>query len=173
MAADGGEPCASYRSRRRLRGRRPHPVRQGGPQGHNLDFEPEVIIASFHGMPLDTRTKGDPYHDQCHRTADLVWLRLGLPPDRLIVTFQSRFGKGEWLRPYTDGTIKTLAARGIKRLVVITPGFSADCLETIEEIGSENAGYFFAGGGDPSLGSIASTTATAVCASSKPSCAAS
>jgi ferrochelatase len=114
----------------------------------NLDFEPEVIIASFHGMPVDTLIKGDPYQDQCHRTADLVRLRLGLPSDRLIVTFQSRFGKAEWLKPYTDETIKTLATRGIKRVAVITPGFSADCLETIEEIGSENAGYFFAGGGE-------------------------
>jgi ferrochelatase len=113
-----------------------------------LDFEPEVIIASFHGMPLDTFTKGDPYHDQCRRTADLVRHRLGLPEDRLIVTFQSRFGKAEWLKPYTDETIKALAARGVKRLTVIAPGFSADCLETIEEIGSENAGYFFAGGGE-------------------------
>jgi len=114
----------------------------------SVDFEPEVILASFHGMPLDTLIKGDPYYAQCHRTADLVRLRLGLPRNRLIVTFQSRFGRAEWLKPYTDETIKTLAARGIKRIAVVTPGFSADCLETIEEIGSENAEYFFAGGGE-------------------------
>ena len=114
----------------------------------SVDFEPEVILASFHGMPLDTLIKGDPYYAQCHRTADLVRLRLGLPHNRLIVTFQSRFGRAEWLKPYTDETIKTLAARGIKRIAVVTPGFSADCLETIEEIGSENAEYFFAGGGE-------------------------
>ena len=114
----------------------------------SLEFEPEVILASFHGMPLDTLVKGDPYYEQCHRTADLVRFRLGLPRNRLIVTFQSRFGGAEWLKPYTDETIKTLAARGIKRIAVVTPGFSADCLETIEEIGSENAEYFFAAGGE-------------------------
>jgi protoporphyrin/coproporphyrin ferrochelatase len=114
----------------------------------SVDFEPEVVLASFHGMPLDTHVKGDPYFGQCHRTAELVRLRLGLPRNRLIVTFQSRFGRAEWLKPYTDETIKTLAAQGIKRIAVVTPGFSADCLETIEEIGSENAEYFFAGGGE-------------------------
>ena len=114
----------------------------------SVDFEPEVILASFHGMPLDTLIKGDPYYAQCHRTADLVRLRLGLPRNRLIVTFQSRFGRAEWLKPYTDETIKTLAARSIKRIAVVTPGFSADCLETIEEIGSENAEYFFAAGAE-------------------------
>jgi ferrochelatase len=114
----------------------------------NLDFAPEMIIASFHGMPFDTLLKGDPYHDQCHRTADLIRLRLGLPRDRLVVTFQSRFGKAEWLKPYTDETIKELVAEGIKRIAVITPGFSVDCLETIEEIGGENSGYFSAGGGE-------------------------
>jgi protoporphyrin/coproporphyrin ferrochelatase len=112
-----------------------------------IDFDPEVIIASFHGMPLDTRIKGDPYYAQCQRTTDLLRLRLRLPRDRLIMTFQSRFGRAEWLKPYTDETIKALASRGIKRLAVVTPGFSADCLETIEEIGSENADHFFAAGG--------------------------
>ena len=113
-----------------------------------IHFDPEVIIASFHGMPLDTRIKGDPYYAQCLRTTDLLRLRLGLPRDRLIMTFQSRFGRAEWLKPYTDETIKALASSGIKRLAVVTPGFSADCLETIEEIGSENADYFFATGGE-------------------------
>ena len=111
-------------------------------------FEPDVIIASFHGMPLSTRDAGDPYHAQCHRTADLLRARLGLPPERLIVTFQSRFGRAEWLKPYTDETIKALAANGTKRIAVITPGFSADCLETIEEIGQENAQSFFDEGGE-------------------------
>jgi ferrochelatase len=113
-----------------------------------LDFEPEVILASFHGMPLDTLVKGDPYYDHCHKTAELVRLRLGLARNRLIVTFQSRFGGAEWLKPYTDETVKTLATRGVKRMAVVTPGFSADCLETIEEIGIENAEYFFAAGGE-------------------------
>jgi ferrochelatase len=113
-----------------------------------IDFEPEVIVASYHGMPLETRVKGDPYYFQCKKTTDLLRLRLGLPRDRLIMTFQSRFGRAEWLKPYTDETIKELASSGIKRMAVITPGFSADCLETIEEIGSENADYFFAAGGE-------------------------
>lgn len=111
-------------------------------------FEPDVIVASFHGMPLSTRVAGDPYSVQCHRTADLLRTRLGLSQERLIVTFQSRFGRAEWLKPYTDETMKALAARGAKRIAVITPGFSADCLETIEEIGQENAKYFFDEGGE-------------------------
>lgn len=114
----------------------------------SADFEPDAVVASFHGMPLDTNVRGDPYYKQCHRTADLVRSRLGLPQERLIVSFQSRFGRAEWLKPYTDETIKALTARGVKRIAVITPGFSADCLETIEEIGNENAEYFFAGGGE-------------------------
>jgi len=111
-------------------------------------FEPDVIVASFHGMPLSTRVAGDPYYAQCHKTADLLRTRLRLPRERLIVTFQSRFGRAEWLKPYTDETIKALAANGARRIAVITPGFTADCLETIEEIGQENAQYFFDGGGE-------------------------
>jgi ferrochelatase len=114
----------------------------------NAGFEPDVIVASFHGMPLNTHLAGDPYYVQCHRTADLIRTRLGLPQERLVVTFQSRFGRAEWLKPYTDETIKALAATGAKRIAVITPGFSADCLETIEEIGQENAKYFFDEGGE-------------------------
>ena len=113
-----------------------------------LDFEPEVIIASFHGVPKDYLLKGDPYHCQCAKTARLLRERLGLGPDRFMLTFQSRFGGAEWLQPYTDETIKGLAARGVKRLAVVTPGFSADCLETIEEIGGENREYFLHGGGE-------------------------
>ncbi|TYO63800.1 ferrochelatase [Bradyrhizobium hipponense] len=111
-------------------------------------FEPDVIVASFHGMPLSTYLAGDPYYVHCHRTADLIRTRLGLSQERLIVTFQSRFGRAEWLKPYTDETIKALAANGARRIAVVTPGFSADCLETIEEIGQENAKYFFDEGGD-------------------------
>jgi protoporphyrin/coproporphyrin ferrochelatase len=110
--------------------------------------EPDVIVASFHGMPLSTHVAGDPYYAHCHRTADLIRTRLGLPQERLIVTFQSRFGRAEWLKPYTDETIKELAAKGARRIAVVTPGFSADCLETIEEIGQENAEYFFDEGGE-------------------------
>lgn len=112
-----------------------------------LNFEPEMILASFHGMPLATMLKGDPYYEHCHKTAELIRLRLSLPQEKFMVTFQSRFGTSPWLKPYTDETVKELAANGVKRLAVITPGFSADCLETIEEIGQENAGYFLDGGG--------------------------
>ena len=107
-----------------------------------LDFEPEVILASFHGMPKETHIKGDPYFEQCQQTGVRIRDHLGLPPERLLVTFQSRFGSAEWLRPYTDDTVRALAAPGVRRLAVVTPGFSADCLETIEEIGQENAEYF-------------------------------
>jgi ferrochelatase len=110
--------------------------------------EPEVILASFHGMPEATAAKGDPYYDQCRRTVEAVRQRLGLTPDKLKLTFQSRFGGAPWLQPYTDATVKALAEQGVKRIAVVTPGFSADCLETIEEIGVENAGYFLEGGGE-------------------------
>jgi ferrochelatase len=113
-----------------------------------LAFEPEVILASFHGMPAATASKGDPYFVQCRQTAELIRRRLGLPKEKFLVTFQSRFGAAEWLKPYTAETVKALAARGVKRIAVLTPGFSADCLETIEEIGRENAHYFRAGGGE-------------------------
>jgi protoporphyrin/coproporphyrin ferrochelatase len=113
----------------------------------DLSFEPEVILASFHGMPAATASKGDPYFVQCRQTGELLRRRLGLPKEKFRVTFQSRFGASEWLKPYTDETVKALAASGVKHLVVLTPGFSADCLETIEEIGRENADYFHAAGG--------------------------
>jgi protoporphyrin/coproporphyrin ferrochelatase len=107
-----------------------------------------VIVASFHGMPEASASKGDPYFAQCRRTGELIRLRLGLPRERFLVTFQSRFGAGKWLKPYTDETVKALATTGVKRLAVLTPGFSVDCLETIDEIGRENAHYFYAAGGE-------------------------
>jgi ferrochelatase len=113
-----------------------------------LAFEPDIILASFHGMPAATARKGDPYFAQCRRTGELIRLRLGLPTEKFVVTFQSRFGSAEWLKPYTDEMVKTLAASGLRRLAVVTPGFSVDCLETIEEIGRENADYFYAAGGE-------------------------
>lgn len=113
-----------------------------------LDFEPEVILASFHGIPQEYFLKGDPYHCQCAKTARLLGAALGLPPDKFMLTFQSRFGPREWLQPYTDETVIALARKGVKRLAILTPGFVADCLETIEEIGVENAGYFHANGGE-------------------------
>jgi len=113
-----------------------------------LDLEPEMLLASFHGMPEATRARGDPYFAQCQTTGELLRQRLALPPDRFLVTFQSRFGSAPWLTPYTDETVKRLPARGVKRLAVVTPGFSADCLETIEEIGEENATWFRQAGGE-------------------------
>jgi ferrochelatase len=113
-----------------------------------LTFKPEVIIASFHGMPEDYLAKGDPYYCQCHVTARLLRERLKLDDKQLMLTFQSRFGPAEWLKPYTDMTVKALAERGVKNLAVITPGFSSDCLETLEEIAMENADIFRAAGGE-------------------------
>ena len=113
-----------------------------------LDFEPEVILASFHGIPQTYFDKGDPYYCHCAKTTRLLTERLGLEANRLRMTFQSRFGRAEWLRPYTDETVKNLAAEGVKSVAVVTPGFVADCLETLEEIGVENSGYFLDAGGE-------------------------
>ena len=113
-----------------------------------LDFTPEKILCSFHGVPQSYLDKGDPYHCHCAKTHRLLREKMGFAPDEFVMTFQSRFGPEEWLKPYTDETVKALAAGGVKRLAVITPGFSADCLETIEEIGGENREYFEHGGGE-------------------------
>ena len=113
-----------------------------------LDFEPEVILASYHGIPQEYFLKGDPYHCHCAKTTRLLREALGLAPERLMMTFQSRFGPREWLQPYTDATVKALAAKGVKKLAIVTPGFVADCLETIEEIGVENAQFFRDAGGE-------------------------
>lgn len=113
-----------------------------------LPFKPDVIIASFHGMPEEYLHKGDPYHCQCTVTARLLRAKLGLEDSKLMMTFQSRFGTAEWLKPYTDATVKSLAEKGVKNLAVITPGFAADCLETLEEIAMENAHIFKSAGGE-------------------------
>ncbi len=113
-----------------------------------LSFKPDVIIASFHGMPEEYLRKGDPYYCQCAATARLLRERLKLDDKQLMLTFQSRFGPAEWLKPYTDVTVKALAAQGVKNLAVITPGFSSDCLETLEEIAMENAQFFKDAGGE-------------------------
>ena len=112
-----------------------------------LDFMPEVILASFHGMPEDYVAKGDPYRAHCAETARLLRWRLKLDESQFVMTFQSRFGAAEWLKPYTDATVQALAQRGVKSLAVVTPGFAADCLETLEEIAVENAGIFRRHGG--------------------------
>ncbi|WP_010161446.1 ferrochelatase [Sphingomonas sp. PAMC 26617] len=96
-----------------------------------LDFEPDALIASFHGMPKRTLELGDPYHCHCQKTGRLLGERLG---KTLIVSFQSRFGPAKWLEPATDLTLEALPAQGIKKVAIFAPGFSADCLETLEEL---------------------------------------
>jgi ferrochelatase len=113
-----------------------------------LPFTPDVILASFHGMPQAYVDKGDPYYDQCVETVRRLRARLKLDEDKLRLTFQSRFGRAVWLQPYTDMTVKSLAKQGVKNLAVITPGFAADCLETLEEIAVENAHIFKKNGGE-------------------------
>jgi len=114
----------------------------------SLPFNPELIVASFHGMPKDYVDKGDPYQVQCVATVDALRKRLGLDASKLQLTFQSRFGNAEWLQPYTDKTIEQLAKDGVKRIAVVMPGFAADCLETLEEIAQENAEIFRHNGGE-------------------------
>lgn len=100
-----------------------------------LSWKPEVIIASFHGLPQRYFEKGDPYHCHCAKTARLLRERLGMDEKSLQLTFQSRFGPAKWLEPYTDKTVVELAAQGTRKIAVITPGFVSDCVETLEEIG--------------------------------------
>ncbi|WP_186418612.1 ferrochelatase [Bosea sp. CS1GBMeth4] len=112
-----------------------------------LDFEPEVILCSLHGMPKEYLLKGDPYYCQCAVTARLLREKLGLSEERFRLTFQSRFGPDEWLQPYTDETVKALAQGGTRSLAIVAPGFSADCLETLEELDVENREIFLHNGG--------------------------
>jgi len=107
-----------------------------------------VLDAWKTGMPEDYVAKGDPYSSHCAETTALLRKKLKFNDERLVMTFQSRFGTAEWLKPYTDATVKSLAERGVKNLAVITPGFSADCLETLEEIAMENAEIFRKAGGE-------------------------
>ena len=113
----------------------------------SLPFQPELIVASFHGMPQKYIDQGDPYQAQCIATTDALRKRMGLDSSKLLLTFQSRFGFDAWLQPYTDKTMEKLAKDGVRRVAVITPGFSADCLETLEEIAQENAEIFKHNGG--------------------------
>lgn len=113
-----------------------------------LDFEPEHIVASYHGIPKSYFDKGDPYHCQCQKTSRLLKERMGWKDGYLITTFQSRFGPEEWLQPYTDKTVEKLAHDGVKRLAVVNPGFSSDCLETLEEIAGEVREEFEDNGGE-------------------------
>lgn len=109
----------------------------------------EKLLFSFHGIPKDYYQAGDPYPDECHATARGVIERLGLKDDQWQISFQSRFGAQEWVKPYTDETLKQWGAEGIKSVQVVCPAFSTDCLETLEEIAVENRDYFLqAGGGE-------------------------
>ncbi len=107
----------------------------------------EKLVLSFHGVPERTLMLGDPYHCECRKTARLLGESLGLGKDQLVVTFQSRFGKAKWLEPYTEPTLISLAQQGIKRVDVACPGFTSDCLETLEEIGMEARDAFLRSGG--------------------------
>ncbi len=108
---------------------------------------PDQLVMSFHGMPARTLALGDPYHCECLKTGRLLAEALGLGKSQYLVTFQSRFGKAKWLEPYTEPSLKRLGAEGVARVDVICPGFSADCLETLEEINMEARAAFLAAGG--------------------------
>ncbi|MGL4406908.1 MAG: ferrochelatase [Zoogloea sp.] len=110
--------------------------------------EAEKLVLSFHGTPRRSLDLGDPYHCECHKTARLVAQALGLPAERVVVSFQSRFGKAEWLQPYTQPTLEAMARQGVRSVDVICPGFISDCLETLEEIDMECREAFLHAGGE-------------------------
>jgi protoporphyrin/coproporphyrin ferrochelatase len=112
-----------------------------------LDHQPDAVVCSFHGMPKSYLVKGDPYFCHCAKTHRLLAEKLGWSTDKLVLTFQSRFGPEEWLQPYTDKTVEAMAQRGVKKIAMISPGFSADCLETLEELDVENREIFMKAGG--------------------------
>ena len=109
---------------------------------------PEKFLFSYHGTPKRYLDNGDPYHCLCHKTTRLVREKLGLEESQCMTTFQSRFGREEWLKPYTDDTLKQLPKDGIKHIAILSPAFSADCLETLEELEEENREYFMEAGGE-------------------------
>ncbi|QZP09121.1 ferrochelatase [Caenibius sp. WL] len=119
-----------------------------GAQLDHLDFLPEVLLLSFHGMPERTRVLGDPYFDQCHRTAHLLKTALARPDLRIETTFQSRFGRARWLEPATDVVLIAEARQGTRRIAVAAPGFAADCLETLEELAIRGREQFSEAGGE-------------------------
>ncbi|PWE33529.1 ferrochelatase [Maritimibacter sp. 55A14] len=114
----------------------------------DLDTRPDVLVASYHGVPKRYLMEGDPYHCQCQKTSRLLRDRLGFREDELLTTFQSRFGPEEWLQPYTVEEVARLAQRGKKRIAVIAPAFSSDCIETLEEINEEIRESFEEAGGE-------------------------
>jgi ferrochelatase len=113
-----------------------------------LPHAPEHFVVSLHGLPEQHVARGDPYPEQCKETASALAQRLGWPRERWTMTYQSRFGRDEWLKPSTDDVLASLAARGVRRVFIITPGFTADCLETIDEIEHESAAKFREAGGE-------------------------
>ena len=112
------------------------------------DTLPDVLVCSYHGLPFRYLTEGDPYHCQCQKTTRLLRERLGWEKERVITTFQSRFGPEEWLKPYTVEEVARLAQAGKTRIAVIAPAFSADCIETLEEINEEIRESFEHAGGE-------------------------
>jgi ferrochelatase len=108
----------------------------------------DKLVFSYHGIPQRYLLNGDPYHCECHKTSRLIATELGLKESEHFTSFQSRFGREEWLKPYTDHSLKAFPEQGIKSVQIVCPGFSADCLETIEEIGEENRDYFLEAGGE-------------------------
>ena len=113
-----------------------------------MEREPDLLIASYHGMPKRYLTNGDPYHCQCQKTSRLLRERLGWDQSRLATTFQSKFGPEDWLQPYTVEEVARLARAGTRNIAVIAPAFSADCIETLEEINEEIGDSFMAAGGE-------------------------
>lgn len=113
----------------------------------DMHGQPDKLVMSFHGVPKRTLLLGDPYHCECYKTARLLATELQLSEDQYVVTFQSRFGKAEWLQPYTAPTLEKLAKEGVRRVDVVCPGFIGDCLETLEEIAMEGKHDFLAAGG--------------------------
>jgi len=111
-------------------------------------FEPEILVTSYHGMPQSYVDAGDPYFDQCHKTSLLLAEKLGWDEEKIVLAFQSRFGPQEWLKPYTDEVLVSLATNGTKNIAIISPAFSVDCLETLEEIDMEGRDVFLENGGE-------------------------
>ena len=112
------------------------------------NFKPDMILSSFHGVPKRYLLQGDPYHCFCQKTSRLLKEKLGYGDDQWMTTFQSRFGPEEWLQPYTDKTLESFPAKGIKKVAILSPAFAVDCLETLEELAVENRDIFMEAGGE-------------------------
>ena len=112
-----------------------------------INWKPDIIVSSYHGIPKSYFDKGDPYHCYCHKTTRLIQESLN-EKIQIKTTFQSRFGPQEWLTPYTDKTLETLPKEGVKNLLVICPGFASDCVETLEEINIQGRESFMENGGE-------------------------